>query len=211
MSKHLLTYDYIITGFGCAGMSLVYHLLNSQLRDKKILIIDISDKKTNDRTWCYWAETPLDIHPKNSPLTFWKNIVISHGEKKLKKDLGKLNYYHIRSSDFYREILAKIKNFTNIHFIQDSVQTIESSPNNSVTVSTKNHGSFYAEMVFNSVPDSSTNLRHHKILKQVFLGWKVKTKKACFEVDTAIMMDFDQKKHQRLPFFMFYLSKKMKH
>jgi len=38
-----------------AGFSLAYHMRQSPLRDKEILIIDLEPKTENDRTWCFWT------------------------------------------------------------------------------------------------------------------------------------------------------------
>ncbi|WP_291781708.1 lycopene cyclase family protein [Cecembia sp.] len=201
MPKTASTYDYIVTGFGCAGMSLLHHLLNSTLSDKKILVIDSSDKVANDRTWCYWAKAPLEIHPKNSPLIFWENIGISMGNQMVKKSLGEMKYFHIKSSDFYGEIMKKINSFSNIHFLQDTVLTLEDNTEGGVTAVTKNNGSFFAQKAFNSIPHSPSRIANKKILKQIFLGWKIKTNRACFEKDTAVMMDFDEKTAAETAFF----------
>ena len=54
MNSH---FDYIITGGGCAGLSLLHNLLlQPQLSNKKILIIDKVNKSDNDRTWCFWEK-----------------------------------------------------------------------------------------------------------------------------------------------------------
>ncbi|MGY6742449.1 MAG: lycopene cyclase family protein [Cecembia sp.] len=195
------TYDYIITGFGCAGMSLLYHLLTSGLKDKKILVIDSANKTENDRTWCYWAENPLDIHPKNSPLVYWENIAISKGKELVKKPLGNLKYFHIKSSDFYQEILGKIKNYPNIHFLRDAVTSLEELPQKRVKVVTKNNGSFFAQKAFNSIPDYKAGASNKKILKQIFLGWKIKLENQRFDKSTAVMMDFDEKEASKTAFF----------
>jgi lycopene beta-cyclase len=52
-----MQYDYIISGAGCAGLSLAMHIINSgRLADKKILLIDKDPKRANDRTWCFWEK-----------------------------------------------------------------------------------------------------------------------------------------------------------
>lgn len=201
MPKPFSTYDYIVSGFGCAGMSLLYRLLNSSLQNKKVLIIDSSDKVANDRTWCYWANSPLDIHPKNSPLIFWENIGLSIGNQIVKKSLGEMKYFHIKSSDFYGEIMERIKRFPNIHFLQDTVISLENNSEDGVTAVTKNNGSFFAQKAFNSIPYTPSTLANKDILKQIFVGWKIKTNTACFEKDTAIMMDFDEKAAAKTAFF----------
>lgn len=190
MSTPNLTYDFIITGFGCAGMSFVYHLLDSQFKNSRILVIDSSNKNTNDRTWCYWAEKPLSIHPKNSPIVSWQNISISIGKKTLKKQLGALNYFHIKSSDFYSEIKQRISLFPNVHFVVDTVSFIKDNNAKSVSVKTLENGTYLGKKVFNSIPDDPILPEKNRILRQVFLGWQVKTQKPCFETDTAVMMNF---------------------
>ncbi|MBK8491618.1 MAG: hypothetical protein IPL49_12225 [Saprospirales bacterium] len=52
------TYDYILIGGGLAGQSLAFHLLQGPLRDKRIALIDLEPKTSNDRTWCFWEQTP---------------------------------------------------------------------------------------------------------------------------------------------------------
>ena len=53
------TYDYIIAGSGCAGLSLLYRmLLEPELSNKEILIIDRETKSKDDRTWCFWEKSP---------------------------------------------------------------------------------------------------------------------------------------------------------
>jgi lycopene beta-cyclase len=196
-----LTYDFIITGFGCAGMSLVYYLLNSTLKDRRVLVIDSSDKNSNDRTWCYWAEAPLEIHPKNEPIVSWKNISISNGNNLITKSLGHLQYFHIRSSDFYKEIKDLIKGFPNIHFIQDAVIAWQENQEVGVKVTTSKNGSFFAKTVFNSIPDSSLIPSDKDVIKQLFVGWKIKTKENCFDPETAVMMDFVQGSNEKTDFF----------
>ena len=51
-------YDFIIVGSGAAGLSLAYHLINSPLRDRSILIVDRAPKERNDRTFCFWTDQP---------------------------------------------------------------------------------------------------------------------------------------------------------
>jgi lycopene beta-cyclase len=55
-------YDIIIAGCGAAGLSLAYHLLQSPLRDRSLLLIDRDTGVHNDRTWCFWSDrlTPFD-------------------------------------------------------------------------------------------------------------------------------------------------------
>lgn len=194
------TYDYIVTGLGCSGLSLVYYLLDSHLRDKKILLIDNSSKTENDRTWCYWAEKPLDIHPKNTPLIFWDSVRITDSNNSVSSKLQNLNYYHIKSSDFYLEVLEKIKLFPNVSFLEDRVLNIEGAEQGPVTVSTLNSGDFRSTVLFNSIPFTSP-LKNVPVLKQVFVGWKISCEKACFNSKAVSLMHFVSDQKSKTDFF----------
>lgn len=196
----MVTYDYIITGLGCAGLSLVYYLLDSQLRDKKILLIDNSSKTENDRTWCYWAEKPLEIHPKNTPLVAWESIKITEAEKSVSTQLNNLKYFHIKSSDFYREVIEKIKRFPNVSFLKDSVEKIENTDESTVSVVTSKSGVFSSEFLFNSIPFPSS-AKDNDILKQVFVGWKISCQEDCFSPDAVSLMHFVSEQKTKTDFF----------
>ena len=53
-------FDYLILGAGLSGLLLAKSLVSdSYFSDKRILIIDNSDKTKNDRTWCFWSENTI--------------------------------------------------------------------------------------------------------------------------------------------------------
>ncbi len=194
------TYDYIVTGLGCSGLSLVYYLLDSQLKDKKVLLIDNSSKTENDRTWCYWAEKPLEIHPKKTPLVFWNSIKITDATNSVLSNLQSLNYYHIKSSDFYLEILEKIKLFPNVTFLKDGVLNIKGAEQGPVIVSTLRSGNFSTSILFNSIPFTPP-LKNIPVLKQVFVGWRISSKKPCFNPQSVSLMHFVSDQKNKTDFF----------
>ncbi|WP_332914095.1 lycopene cyclase family protein [Algoriphagus boritolerans] len=100
------SYDYIFAGAGCAGLSLLHYLLESELKDSKILLIDPKINEIPDKTWCYWAENPLEIHPTEH-IHSWNNLSFISNKSKITTNLGNLNYYHLNSLDFYRSIFKK--------------------------------------------------------------------------------------------------------
>lgn len=196
----MVTYDYIITGLGCAGLSLVYYLLDSTLKNKKILLIDHSSKTENDRTWCYWAEKPLGIHPKNTPLVSWDSISITESKKTVSAELQNMKYFHVRSLDFYKEITEKINQFPNVSFLKDSVEKIEGIDGGPVQVLTSKSGVFKSYFLFNSIPQSSQK-SETSILKQSFVGWKVSCRKDYFDPSAVSMMHFVTDQKEKTDFF----------
>ncbi len=191
-------YDYIFAGAGCAGLSLVYYLLESDLKDSKILLIDPLGTSIPDKTWCYWSERPLAIHPEKS-VHFWKNLSFVSNGSKITKNLGNLAYYHLNSHDFYHSLFKKLEDFPNVSFLKDEVVSI-SENHSSVTLLTKNQLALEASMVFDSRLNP-TVLHADSKLKQVFSGWRIKTESPIFDPNSLILMEFPDGKSNQFEFF----------
>lgn len=184
-----MTYKIIITGLGAAGLSMLYHCINSPLINADILVIDKGVDQISEKSWCYWSDKPLDIHPKQkkTPIS-WKRLKIISEQGTLEKDLGQLNYYMVSSSEFYREIWAKVKSCPNITYIQDEVTNFTSA-NNATTVETAHHGSFEGEMIFNSSVFFGLTSSQPQ-LHQSFLGWVIESRENAFDTESVTLMDF---------------------
>ena len=51
-------FDYVISGGGCAGLSLAYELeIHEKLKDKTLAIIEPRDEYKRDKTWSFWKVT----------------------------------------------------------------------------------------------------------------------------------------------------------
>lgn len=205
-SSDIISYDYIICGGGMSGLSLAYHLSNSKLSDKKILIIEPETKNQNDRTWAFWEQgtNPFDeILAAN-----WQNIGItdSSGVKK-KIPLKSYAYKLIRGIDFYEFVNAHLAKFPNITFKKDRVLDILDF-NSSVTVKTEK-GNFKALHVFDSTFKLDINNPKNINLLQHFKGYVVKSEKEVFDLNTPDMMDFSipQKSHEGRFMYILPLSK----
>jgi lycopene beta-cyclase len=181
-------YDYIICGFGCAGMSLLHYLLHSPLKNARIALIDESTKQKNDRTWCYWAKEPVATHPKNSDLISWNAVQVQVGNEKITKQLDDLKYFHIRSSDFYQEILELVSRHSNVTFINSSVNAINCMEDGSTAVTLEDGQTLLASKTFNSIPFNQH--LESDTLKQVFLGWKIQTDSPFFDPSVPTLMHF---------------------
>lgn len=190
-------FDYILSGGGCAGLSLAFHLIQSRLKESKILIIDPVLDQIPNKTWCYWHDNPLPIHPENS-VFFWNSLVFQDRNNSLKKSLNNLNYYHLNSHDFFGSVRKKLNDYPNISFVQDEVvETMEDQEG--IIVKTSKNQLFRGSLVFDSRVNSSENFDNK--LKQVFLGWKIETANATFFPDRFTMMDFNTKSGADFDFF----------
>lgn len=182
-----MKYDFIIAGAGCAGLSLLYSLLQEPtLQKKSILVIDKDNKKKNDRTWCFWEKKPglfeSIVHAKWNTLEF----LSSDFEEKL--DLGTYTYKMIQGIDFYNFVIDFAKKFSNVTFLQESIISINSNET-SATVKTIDN-SYSSNLVFNSTAIFNPEITEENSLLQHFKGWVIKTEEPIFNPEVGRLMDF---------------------
>lgn len=180
-------YDYILAGGGCAGLSLVYHLLDSSLKDSDILILEPTLGEVPNKTWCYWNTAALPIHPEAARFS-WNSFYLQQGKQQHQHGLEKLSYYHLNSHDFYAHVLEKIKTFPNVHFLKEEVGTIRCIENE-VYVETKTSETYSSSYVFDS--RNFVGNETQTILNQVFIGLRIKSKSSIFDPNSMGLMDFD--------------------
>jgi lycopene beta-cyclase len=185
--NYLSKYDYIITGAGCAGLSLAMHMISSgKFSDKKILLIDKDPKHANDRTWCFWQTEENLFEPvikkKWSKLWF-------HGEMySTQLNVSPYQYKMIRGIDFYEYCFSTIRQYKYFDILFETVEEIFSNEETRVIAGGKN---FYADYVFNSILLEKPKFPKDNLwLLQHFKGWLIETGENVFDESTAILMDF---------------------
>ena len=192
-------YDYIIAGGGGAGLSLVHHLLQTRLSQKRILIVDRDGKQTNDRTWCFWEAGPGPF--EEIVYHRWQHVYF-HGESYSKLlNLRPYHYKMIRSGDFYQHIKSRIAAYPNVTWLTAEVQsTHEMATGARVETS---EGAFTADWVFNSLrdPHERQSVNGHIYLLQHFKGWVIQTPEDFFDPQRATLMDFRVDQHDACRFF----------
>jgi lycopene beta-cyclase len=180
-------YDYILAGGGCAGLSLVYHLLESSLKDSQILIIDPNQGEIPNKTWCYWSKEALPIHPQSARFS-WNSFYLKDATQQLTKPLENLSYHHLNSHDFYTHVLEKIRQFPNVHFLKEEVVALTPA-GTGIQVTTDTAETFNASFVFDSRVESTDS--DQSILKQVFIGIRIKVSEPLFDPKKWGLMDFE--------------------
>lgn len=182
------TYDYIIAGAGCAGLSLAVHMIHSgRFADKKILIVDKEEKNKNDRTWCFWETEPGLFEPV--VYHRWDKAWF-HSDKLSKLlDLPPYQYKLIRGIDFYYHCFQLIRQQQNIHIRLGEVKGIESKDDGaSLLIDDEKISGRY---IFNSILFNKPDLRQKEhYLLQHFKGWIVDADQPVFKPNEATLMDF---------------------
>jgi lycopene beta-cyclase len=184
-------YDYIITGAGLAGLSLLMRMMQHPFFDTaQILVIDAAQKNTNDRTWCFWEKEPDIFEP--IVCKKWDHVSFIAPSYQSELNLSPFVYKMIRGIDLYTSVLALAANKTNISFCSEPVLSVQSSQTGA-TVGLNNQ-TITANKVFNSILFEPVNVLAQKssdyFLWQHFKGYEIKTETPVFNDALATLMDF---------------------
>jgi lycopene beta-cyclase len=202
-SSQIKHFNYIFTGTGLATLMTVYKMvLSGKFADQSILLLDENQKKTNDRTWCFWAkeETVWDAIISKK----WDSALFANENFKRDLDLNPYQYNQVRSLDFYNFVFETISKHSTIIFLNEKVTDINELESH-VFVGTE-EDRYTCDYLFNSIYTKAFVERQTKysVLQQHFVGWFVKTEAAVFNAEQATFMDFsvEQKGNTR---FMYVL------
>lgn len=181
------TYDFIITGAGCSGISLLVRFVQSgQFRNKRILLVEKERKSSNDRTWCFWEQTPGLFEP----IVFkrWDRLKFFGTDFAAQLEIEPYYYKMIRGIDFYDYGLKIIRESGIVEIIHGQVESIRNI-SDKVVVAVGGQD-YEAEWVFNSILFPKSDFSKYYSLQQHFKGWVIKTPRPAFTQDTATLMDF---------------------
>ena len=187
-TPHTQPYDYIITGGGCAGLSLVMRIMKSDvLKNKRILLVEQEAKKSNDRTWCYWEKGKGAF--EEIVYKKWDHAWFHADEYSSLKTLTPYQYKMIRGIDFYNHCYDAIKMDDRVDVVNEKVVSLE---NDAMGVVVKTEfGQYHGQYVFNSILFQQPAKQPNRIyLLQHFKGWIIETEQPSFNPAEATLMDF---------------------
>ncbi|PHR95713.1 MAG: lycopene cyclase [Leeuwenhoekiella sp.] len=189
MQNTSLHYDYLILGAGLSGLMLAQALVSDPyFKDKRILLLDKSEKKTNDRTWCFWSENTRDWDAVISKK--WERIAFKGENFSAEIPLESYSYNKIEGIDFYESVFRKLRASKQLTFKTEAFQSLTETPEY-VEVTTSG-ATYTAGRVFSSVlpPERLKNQTKYPVLQQHFIGWEVRTQEPIFDPEVATFMDF---------------------
>ena len=177
-------YDYIIAGAGCAGYSLLYHLLQDPfLCKKKILVVDANFNKGNDRTWCFWEDQAGPF--ESIVCKKWSNIEVRKGTMQKLLPTAPFEYKMIQGIDFYQYVSDFAKGFDNVEWVASKILRIDAAHGGARVI--WEGGAANADYVFSSINVE----RIQSKLWQHFKGIVVEFDTPVFEESVARLMDFN--------------------
>lgn len=198
-------FDIIIAGAGCSGLSLLYAILQSPgLKNQKILVVDKSFEKSNDRTWCFWEaeKGPFEALVCKQ----WDFVSVHKNEFDTNLPTHPFSYKMIQGVDFYKHVIDYAKQFSNVHWQEANISAIDKAENNLPAYQNNKHvqaivqwdgGAARGKKVFSSIlPIDDLYLISQRnetapFLWQHFKGHLVEFENSVFDASVARLMDFN--------------------
>lgn len=193
-------YDFIIAGGGVAGLSLAYHLIQSPMRDRSIVIIDRDHKSCNDRTLCFWSDQPTAFD--SILFRSWDRLRVIGEDFETAPTPEAYRYCMIRGIDFYRFVQRALTGCPNVEFVQGTISRIDECDQDAVVVmddQTTYRGRWVFDSRFNPA-EFQANWARGQSFQQRFLGWEIETAAASFDPQCPTFMDFRLPQHNGLCF-----------
>lgn len=193
------SYDYIIAGAGCAGLSLAVHgALSGCFKDKKVLLIDKEAKNTNDRTWCFWEKEEGLFQPIVKKT--WSQLQFHSSSFSTSLHIAPYQYKLIRGIDFYTYCRQLLQPYSNITFHTAGVDRIFSQKGETGIEAEGKRIS--AQYLFNSILFEKPRLKKEEHwLLQHFKGWFIQTDQPFFDAAIGTLMDFRTDQQHGATFF----------
>jgi len=193
-------YDIIIAGAGASGLSLVWYLLQSEvMREKRILLLDLSLEPTDAKTWCFWEDAELP--EKDLIYHTWNTLEVRAYDNIYSEELQRYRYMCMRSLDFTRSILKMAHDHDSITCMEATVTSFDSGNGRGIVHTDK--GSFSADWVFQSAlkPANFDDQPVDVSLKQHFMGMEIEVNEPLFDPNKVMLMDFDTSQKHGVTFF----------
>lgn len=201
--------DYLFIGSG-ASATLLLMSLNRRglLNNRKFVVLDPDEKKTNDKTYCFWAEDQEDIVRSCQHLIGhrWSEVSVNRNEP---ESISPLNYIQISSLSLYEEMRRQLGE----HGVETQQQMVLEVRNAERGVEvTTDKCIWYAKRVFDSRPPKYLSPKENEShLLQSFVGYVVSLQKNSVSHDVIDLMDFevDQQNNTQFVYVLPYGENKM--
>jgi lycopene beta-cyclase len=162
-------------------------LKSENLADKKILLIDRDQVKTNDRTWCFWEQSPGFF--EQLVYREWSHLDFFGEQFSATLDVSPYHYKMIRGVDFYAYCFSEIAKYPQVDKLFGEVKDLTNRNGKVILHIDEQVLDLGSPIVFNSLLKEKKS-KKDLVLLQHFKGWIIETDTPSFNPRQATLMDF---------------------
>ena len=191
------TFDLIILGGGCAGLSLAARLAASSSTDFTTLVVESRTHYANDRTWCFWGgKLSSGEHAVERQ---WNTMRLTSGAQTVLVDCGQTPYQMLPSEAFYGAATLAISQAQNVSLkVGTAVLAAPRKVDGTWRVSTS-AGTVFGRMVVDTRPQQTPE-PDGALLWQSFYGQEIECDRPVFDASCLDLMNFLPADSTGIPF-----------
>ena len=191
------TFDLIILGGGCAGLSLAARLAASSSTGFTTLVVESRDHYKNDRTWCFWGGKLSS--GEHAVARQWNTMRLTSGAQTVLVDCGQTPYQMLPAEAFYGAAISAISKAQHINLkVGTAVLEAPRKIDENWCVATS-AGVFSGRMVVDTRPQQ-TPKPDGALLWQSFYGQEIECDRPVFDASCLDLMNFLPVDSSGIPF-----------
>ena len=181
------TFDLIILGGGCAGLSLAARLAASSSAGFTTVVVENRDHYTNDRTWCFWGGQLSS--GEHAVARQWNTMRLTSGAQTVLVDCGQTPYQMLPAETFYGAAISAISQAQHVSLkVGTAVLAAPGKVDGNWRVATS-AGVFSGRMVVDTRPQQ-TPKPDDALLWQSFYGQEIECDRPVFDASCLDLMNF---------------------
>lgn len=191
------TFDLVILGGGCAGLSLAMNLSLQGAGCPQTLVIEPRTEYSNDRTWCFWSDASAELPHRIARR--WQTMRVAYGGRTVSLDCGSTPYHMLAAEDFYSAAKSAIELQPNVALRQGTSVVGEPSFCDGKWSIPTNAGIVTCHLVVDTRPPQVPR-RDAATLWQSFYGEEIECDAPVFDPSALDLMNFLAPDPRHIPF-----------
>lgn len=181
------SYDLIVIGAGCAGLSLAHRLSLLPDLQSRILFLEARAQYVHDKIWCHWEHdrSLLDARWRGYS---WSRMQIGDENRTVTVETGSKAYVAVESLPFYRSVVDDVARSSHLSLRMDSKVSMPLQREGESFRIPVGSDVFQSPHVLDTRPTMG-RLRYPGMW-QSFLGWEIETDASRFDPETITLMEF---------------------
>jgi len=191
------TFDLIILGGGCAGLSLAARLAASSSPGFRTLVVESRTHYANDRTWCFWGGNLSS--GGHAVARQWQTMRLTSGAQTVFVDCGQTPYQMLAAEAFYGAAISAISQAQNTSFRAGTEVLAAPQKIDGHWCVPTSAGVFSGRMVVDTRPQQTPE-PDGALLWQSFYGQEIECDRPVFDASCLDLMNFLPAESIGIPF-----------
>ena len=190
------SFDVIILGGGCAGLSLAMRLAAAGPLKQRVLLLEQRARYRHDRHWCFWESAVSESWPVQASQR-WSRFEVRLDHRRIEHESAAEPYALIESGRFYAQALSVLHRHPRLQLRRGLTVAGSLRVGRRGLLVPTSQGVFEAPYVIDTRAERP---RPGLGIWQSFLGYEIEVDAPLFDPKVATLMDFEPQSTSGLAF-----------